>query len=462
MLRRQVTKGLSGEGPVPEPPPLMRMLSKISGDELMSPKQPSSPGMNALMVGTGEYTTGFVNGQAANSDKSCGVVALTLMDLQLRGKLGSLSLCGVNGTKFPGIRQHLHEAIAKKYPASGFAPCINSIRTFPSDLECNEKAYLGAISELKKGDVAIIFTPDDTHFDIAIEALRRGVHVLITKPVVKTLAQHLALQIEAAKYEALCCVEVHKRWDPIYVDARDRIQALGPFSFLQAYMSQPKHQLETFKAWAGKSSDISYYLNSHHIDFHEWVAGEKSRPVRVTACASTGLAKSSFAIDSEDTITLTVQWENLAGEHASLGTAVYTSSWIAPKSDVHSQQRFFYMGHGGELHVDQAHRGYHMAADDGLGFRSINPLFMKYTPTEGRFTGQGGYGYRSFEAFVDAAQAVNRGANPRSFDDSLATIHTTLRTTAVLEAGSRSLDSGVSIDILYEDGDSPCQPTGLR
>ena len=35
-------------------------------------------------------------------------------------------------------------------------------------------------------------------------------------------------------------------------------------------MSQPKHQLETFKAWAGKSSDISYYLNSHHIDFHEW------------------------------------------------------------------------------------------------------------------------------------------------------------------------------------------------
>ena len=33
-------------------------------------------------------------------------------------------------------------------------------------------------------------------------------------------------------------------------------------------MSQPKLQLSTFKAWAGLSSDISYYLNSHHIDFH--------------------------------------------------------------------------------------------------------------------------------------------------------------------------------------------------
>ena len=33
--------------------------------------------------------------------------------------------------------------------------------------------------------------------------------------------------------------------------------------------------------------------------------------------------------------------------------AVYTSSWIAPKSDVHSQQRFFYQAHKGEVTVDQ-------------------------------------------------------------------------------------------------------------
>jgi D-galacturonate reductase len=36
-------------------------------------------------------------------------------------------------------------------------------------------------------------------------------------------------------------------------------------------MSQPKFQLDTFRAWAGKSSDISYYLNSHHIDVHCWI-----------------------------------------------------------------------------------------------------------------------------------------------------------------------------------------------
>jgi D-galacturonate reductase len=53
---------------------------------------------------------------------------------------------------------------------------------------------------------------------------------------------------------------------PAYNDARARAQKLGDFNFYCSYMSQPKFQLETFKSWAGIDSDISYYLNSHHID----------------------------------------------------------------------------------------------------------------------------------------------------------------------------------------------------
>ncbi len=38
----------------------------------------------------------------------------------------------------------------------------------------------------------------------------------------------------------------------------------------QACLStMPLCQLETFRDWAGKSSDISYYLNSHLVDFHQ-------------------------------------------------------------------------------------------------------------------------------------------------------------------------------------------------
>jgi len=56
------------------------------------------------MVGTGEYTTGFVGGGASGSDKKVGVVGLTMFDLRRRGKVGKLSMVGTSGTKYPAIR----------------------------------------------------------------------------------------------------------------------------------------------------------------------------------------------------------------------------------------------------------------------------------------------------------------------------------------------------------------------
>lgn len=60
---------------------------------------------NDFQVGTGEYTTGFVGGGASGSDKKVGVVGLSLFDLRRRGKVGDLSMVGVSGKKFPGIRK---------------------------------------------------------------------------------------------------------------------------------------------------------------------------------------------------------------------------------------------------------------------------------------------------------------------------------------------------------------------
>ena len=423
--------------------------------------------VNALMIGTGEYTTGYVHEKASASDKSAGVVALTLFDLRRLGKVGRIAMVGTNGTKFPGIRQHFKQQIADVYRDMNI-----SFHSFPEDdVSSDPKAYLRALDTMSAGDFVTIFTPDDTHCQIALDAIERGLHVLVTKPPVKTLVEHHALVETSRRKNVLVAVEVHKRWDPIYTDARDRIRKLGDFSFFHSYMSQPKKQLDTFKRWAGKSSDISYYLNSHHVDFHAWAVRGVARPVRVSAMASTGVASNApHYIDTEDTITLTVQWENTNRrgdpcdrppcDRPNLGTAVYTASWVAPRSDVHSQQRFFYMGHDGEIIIDQAHRGYSVATD-ASGYASANPLFMKYAPdADGYFVGQTGYGYRSIEAFVNAVQSIRAGAaTPMDYEGRLATIDATQAMTAILEAGRRSLDNdGKAYKIKYgEDG----QPVSL-
>ena len=419
--------------------------------------------VNVLMVGTGEYTTGYVGGTAADSDKGAGVVALTMFDLRRRSKVDRVAMCGVNGKKFPGIRQHMEEQIGNVYKDMDL-----TCETFPGDAEVNATAYETAIQTFQAGDVAVVFTPDDTHYQIALQCIQHGMHVMVTKPIVKTLDHHRALCEAAKKHNVLVAVEVHKRLDPFYADARDRARStggsgLGDFQYLYAYMSQPKHQLDTFKAWAGKSSDISYYLNSHHVDWSEWTLAGKARPIRVTGTASTGVAKSR-GIETEDSITLTVQWENLSSS-SSLGCAVYTSSWVAPKSDVHSQQRFFYMGSRGEINVDQAHRGCTVATDQS-GFGSVNPLFMKYTPgsNDSKFAGQDSYGYKSFENFIAACQFINAGVTkPNDYNDgSLATVHTTLQGTAILEAGRLSLNAdGQSMDILYSTANAEEEPVAI-
>lgn len=264
----------------------------------------------------------------------------------------------------------------------------------------------------------------------------------------------MALLAAAKEHGVFVYIEHHKRYDPAYADARYKAQKLGDFNYFYSYMSQPKSQLETFKAWAGVDSDISYYLNSHHIDICEsMVTTAGYIPTKVSASASKGTAV-SLGCDpaTEDTISLLVHWVKKS-DASKQATGVYTASWTAPqKAGVHSNQYFHYMASGGEIRIDQAKRGYDVADDSlGNGLMWYNPFYMKYAPDEeGNFAGQGGYGYVSFEKFVDGCRLVNR-EGPKALEKlderGLPTLRNTVLTTAILEAGRRAIDEGREVGI---------------
>jgi D-galacturonate reductase len=80
---------------------------------------------------------------------------------------------------------------------------------------------------------------------------------------------------------------------------------------------------------------------------------------------------------------------------------------------------------------------------------------MKYAPDEsGNFAGQTGYGYISFEKFIDAVNDLNDGRVTLEQLDArpLPTLRNTIATTAILEAGRRSLDERRPIEIVEEGG----------
>lgn len=195
----------------------------------------SSSPMNAVIFGTGEYVTGWTGAEGSKSDKSLGVVALVHFDLRERGLIGDkIALCGTNGSKFPDIRKHFADKIKftnikdlsfEQFPQVNLL--IEQLNGAEMDFfsnfqgnEVNRKAYMDALSHARPGDVCSVFTPDDTHYDIILAALEAGLHVMATKPMVKTLAQHQALVEKAREKNVLLQIEVHKRFDPIYNDAR--------------------------------------------------------------------------------------------------------------------------------------------------------------------------------------------------------------------------------------------------
>ncbi|KAG8895046.1 hypothetical protein FRB99_000795, partial [Tulasnella sp. 403] len=413
----------------------------------------ASKRLNVLMCGTGEYTTGWTGSGASTSDKKVGVVGLTLFDLRRLGKVDKLSMVGVNGKKFPQIREHLQDKIGNVYKDMDV-----SFTSYPDDNTVDPEAYKKAIDDLAPGSAVIIFTPDTTHYPIAKYALEKKMHVLVTKPATKLLTHHQDLIKLAEQNEVACWVEHHKRYDPAYADAKLRARGMGEFNFFSAWMSQPKSQLETFRAWAGKDSDISYYLSSHHIDIHCWYVEGISVPTRVVASAATGIATGDpyqCVEQTEDTITLLVDWQSTKSPKHK-GTAVYTASWTAPlKAGVHSAQYFHYMGERGDIRIDQAHRGYDVT-EDSSGKSSYNPFYMKYSPSEtGHFDGQRGYGYISIDKFIDASRNINAGnAKAADFDkQGLPTIRNTVLTTAILNAGRISLDEKRAVFIEREGND---------
>ena len=120
-----------------------------------------------------------------------------------------------------------------------------SFDSYPADdVGRDAEAYRAAIDKLSPGDAITIFTPDTTHYAIALYAIERGVHVLLTKPAVKTVAEQQALAAAAAAQRppVFVYVEHHKRFDPAYADARYRAGRLGDFNYFYSYMSQPKSQ----------------------------------------------------------------------------------------------------------------------------------------------------------------------------------------------------------------------------
>ena len=138
---------------------------------------------------------------------------------------------------------------------------------------------------LDKVDVVSIATPTETHADIAREFLEKGVHVLVEKPIARTLEEADRMMTAAEKSGAKIMVGHLERYNPAMV-------ALRPFVTNPLYFEI--HRVSPFPA---RSLDVDVVLDVmiHDLDAVQWLVGEN---VKVAAIHAVGIPVITDKVDA--------------------------------------------------------------------------------------------------------------------------------------------------------------------
>lgn len=162
-------------------------------------------------------------------------------------------------------------------------------------------------------DAVLIATPHYTHTEIGIEALKRGLHVLIEKPISVHKADCLRLldAYDPAKGTIFAAM-FNQRTDPRYTKLRQLIQS-GELGEVQRinwvitdwFRTEAYYQSGGWRAtWAGEGGGVLINQCPHQLDLWQWMFG---MPDAVTASCQLGRF---HQIEVEDSVTAILEYTN--------------------------------------------------------------------------------------------------------------------------------------------------------
>ncbi|MCY0872340.1 MAG: Gfo/Idh/MocA family oxidoreductase [Acidithiobacillus caldus] len=172
-----------------------------------------------------------------------------------------------------------------RFHAQKYAACSNLQGVFDQDAEraAAVAAELGctafaSLEELLAGvDAISIATPTSTHFAVATEALRAGVHCLVEKPFTLDLAEAEALEALAAQVGKVLAVGHIERAHPAIRHLRGR------------GFSAPRYvEAERLAPFKPRSLDIDVIMDLmiHDLDLTLWFSGEHLQDIRAVGVAA--------------------------------------------------------------------------------------------------------------------------------------------------------------------------------
>jgi predicted dehydrogenase len=136
-----------------------------------------------------------------------------------------------------------------------------------------------------KVEAVSLAVPTESHCEIACELLKAGIHVLVEKPIARTLAEADEMIAAAAKGNSLLQVGHLERFNPALVALRPHVRNPVYFEI---------HRVGEFTA---RSLDIDVVLDLmiHDLDIVQWLVGEN---VEVTDLHAVGIPILTDKVDA--------------------------------------------------------------------------------------------------------------------------------------------------------------------
>lgn len=161
-------------------------------------------------------------------------------------------------------------------------------------------------------DAVHIATPHRLHADIAMEALRCGLHVLVEKPEDITVSKAEALNRAAAKAGKTFAIMFNQRTNTLFAKAREIVRSgqLGElvrtnWIVTNWYRTQKYYDSGIWRAtWNGEGGGVLLNQAPHNLDLWQWICG---MPCEITAFCSEG---KHHHIEVEDEATIIAHYPN--------------------------------------------------------------------------------------------------------------------------------------------------------
>jgi scyllo-inositol 2-dehydrogenase (NADP+) len=163
-----------------------------------------------------------------------------------------------------------------------------------------------------KVQLVVVGTPNETHFDLAKQALLAGKHVVIDKPFAATSAEAGELKELAEKQGVVLAPFHNRRWDGDFLTVRRLLaeEAVGRLVTYESHFDRfrPLPRENTWKEGANAANGLLMDLGPHLVDQALALFGA---PVGITA----SVRKDRDKTEIEDAFDITLEYPGYSGQH---------------------------------------------------------------------------------------------------------------------------------------------------